>query len=412
MDLESPILHLLQHGTSNMNKESKMPLAIYALMIGAFGIGTTEFVIMGLLPQMSENLGVSLSSAGMLVSGYALGVAIGAPILSLLSSKLPKKSALIALMAIFTIGNLVCAIAPDYWTLMIARVVTSFAHGTFFGIGSVVATSLVKPNQRAMAIALMFTGLTIANILGVPFGTWLGQMHGWRSTFWAVTAIGPIAMLALALYVPKAKEMHTNINFRDEIKAVTQPKVMISLLLTVLGFSGVFAVFTYIAPILTTISGFPDKALSPILLLFGVGLVFGNILGGKFADKKLMMTLTGSLVALTLVLIGLGLFSQYQTAAVVLVFLLGLTGFATVPPLQMRALESAADAPTLASALNIAAFNLGNALGAWVGGLVLDHGPGLTGIAWAAAAISAVSILVALYSWKLDPKEVAVPVLT
>lgn len=390
-----------------MKKESKMPLAIYALMIGAFGIGTTEFVIMGLLPQMGHNLGVSLSSAGMLVSGYALGVAIGAPILSLLSSKLPKKSALIALMAIFTIGNLVCALAPDYWTLMIARVLTSFAHGTFFGIGSVVATSIVKPNQRAMAIALMFTGLTVANILGVPFGTWLGQIYGWRATFWAVTAIGPLAMLALSMYVPKEKGSQADIKFSDEIKAVTKPKVLISLLLTILGFSGVFAVFTYIAPILTTISGFSEKSLSPILLLFGVGLVFGNIFGGKLADKKLMMTLVGSLIALTLVLIGFGLFSHYQSAAISLVFFLGLAGFATVPPLQMRALESASDAPTLASALNIAAFNLGNALGAWVGGLVLDYGPGLGAIAWAAATISGIAIVVALYSWKMDSKEIA-----
>lgn len=381
---------------------AKLPPAIYALMVGAFGIGTTEFVIMGLLPQMSTDLNVSLSAAGLLVSAYALGVAVGAPILSLLSAKFPRKNSLIALMAIFTLGNLICALAPDYWTLMIARVVTSFAHGTFFGIGSIVATNVVKPNQKAMAIAMMFTGLTIANILGVPFGTWLGQMHGWRSTFWAVTAIGPLAILALSFFVPKDHEEQVEIQLATEIKTVMKPQVLTSLLLTILGFSGVFAVFTFIAPILTQISGFAEKAISPILLLFGLGLIFGNIIGGKLADKKLMATLIGSLIALTIVLSAIGFFMHSQTAAVILVFLLGFAGFATVPPLQMRALEQASEAPTLASALNIAAFNIGNALGAWVGGLVLDHGPGLNGIAWAGTAIALLSVIVCLGSAKLS----------
>jgi DHA1 family inner membrane transport protein len=379
-----------------------MPLAIYALMIGAFGIGTTEFVIMGLLPQMGQDLGVSLSSAGLLVSGYALGVAIGAPLLSLLSAKLPRKSSLIALMAIFTLGNLICALAPDYMTLMLARVLTSFAHGTFFGIGSVVATSLVKPNQKATAIAMMFTGLTVANILGVPFGTWLGQAYGWRATFWVVTAVGPLAILALSFFVPRDHGHADKVDIKNELRTVIKPQVLISLLLTVLGFAGVFAVFTFIAPILTKISGFPEKAISPILLLFGLGLILGNIAGGKGADKKLMPTLIGSLIALALVLIGFGFFSHNQIAVVVLVGLLGFTGFATVPPLQMRALENASEAPTLASALNIAAFNLGNALGAWVGGLVIDHGSGLTGIPWAAAVITIAGVALAAWSWKMD----------
>ncbi|WP_408097323.1 MFS transporter [Peredibacter sp. HCB2-198] len=380
-----------------------MPLAIYALMIGAFGIGTTEFVIMGILPQIAKDLGVNLSTAGLLISGYALGVAIGAPFLSLLSSRFPKKSALVALMAIFTIGNLVCAIAPDYWTLMIARVITSFAHGTFFGIGSVVATSLVKPNQKALAIALMFTGLTIANILGVPFGTWLGQLYGWRMTFWAVTAVGPIAMLGLLYLVPKDSEKNIVPNISAELSAVRRPEVILGLLLTVIGFGGVFALFTYIAPILTDISHFDEKAISPILLLFGLGLILGNIVGGKFADKKLMPTLVGSLLALTLVMVGFVFFSASQVSVVVLVFLLGFTGFATVPPLQMKVLESAGDAPTLASALNIAAFNLGNALGAWSGGVIIDNGPGLSAVPWGGFAISAAALLLSINMWRKHP---------
>ena len=387
---------------STTTATNKMPLAIYALMIGAFGIGTTEFVIMGILPQIGKDLGVSLSSAGLLISAYALGVAVGAPLLSLLASRTPKKSALIALMAVFTIGNLVCAIAPDYWTLMVARVVTSFAHGTFFGIGAIVATSLVQPNQKSMAIALMFTGLTLANILGVPFGTWLGQMHGWRMTFWAVTAVGPLAMLALAYFVPKADIKEAPINVRHEFATVMKPQVLLGLLLTVIGFGGVFALFTYIAPILTTISGFAESAVSPILLLFGLGLILGNIVGGKLSDKKLMATLVGSLFALTLVLTAFGFFSHSQVGVVILVFLIGFAGFATVPPLQMRVLESASAAPNLASALNIAAFNVGNAMGAWAGGLMIDRGSGLPGVSWVAAGIAASAFLLAAWMWKTE----------
>ncbi|WP_413943092.1 MFS transporter [Bdellovibrio sp. HCB-162] len=378
-----------------------MPLAIYALMIGAFGIGTTEFVIMGLLPQMAKDLGVSLSSAGLLVSGYALGVAIGAPILSLLSSRWPKKRSLVILMGFFTLGNLLCALAPNYTILMVARVLTSFAHGTFFGIGSVLATSLVKPNQKASAIAMMFTGLTLANVLGVPFGTWLGQVYGWHSTFWAVTAVGPLAMAALIFFVPQKKDEAAQSSMAHEIQVVLKPQVLVSLLLTVLGFAGVFAVFTYIAPILTEITGFSEKAVSPILLLFGAGLIAGNIVGGKWADKSLNVALIGSLLALSMVLVGFGTLMEYKYIALLLVALLGFTGFATVPPLQMRALEHAAEAPTLASALNIAAFNLGNALGAWAGGVAIDHG-GLSTTSWTALSIAIAGIVVAFVSSKFS----------
>ena len=386
-----------------------MPLAIYALMIGAFGIGTTEFVIMGLLPQMAKDLGVSLSSAGLLVSGYALGVAIGAPLLSLLSARWPKKRSLIILMGIFTIGNLICALAPNYSLLMVARVLTSFAHGTFFGIGSVLATSLVKPNQKATAIALMFTGLTLANVLGVPFGTWLGQTYGWHSTFWAVTAVGPLAMAALIFFVPADHDSQQSSNISREIEVVLRPQVLVSLFLTVVGFAGVFAVFTYIAPILTSISGFSEAAVSPILLLFGGGLVVGNIVGGKWADKHLNRALVGSLVLLSLILFGFTFMMGYKIAALVLVALLGFAGFATVPPLQMRALENAAEAPTLASALNIAAFNLGNAIGAWAGGVAIDHG-GLHSTTWTALGIALIATVSAYASGKLSSNGASVKV--
>ncbi|RJF88979.1 MFS transporter [Oleomonas cavernae] len=384
-----------------------MPLALYALAAGAFGIGTTEFVIMGLLLEVGRDLDVSIAAAGLLVSGYALGVAVGAPLLTATTGRLPRKTLLLGLMALFTIGNLACALAPDYWSLMAARVVTSFAHGTFFGVGSVVATALVPKNKAASAIALMFTGLTLANVLGVPFGAWLGLHYGWRATFWVVTAIGLAAMAAVALLVPRLAPSGSG-RLMDELKVLGRPQVLLGLGITTLGFGGVFAAFTYIAPVLTQISGFSADAVAPILLLFGAGLVVGNIVGGKLADRALMPTLLGSLVALAAVLILIVPASHNQVAMIVTVGLLGAAAFATVPPLQMRILAKAEGAPNLASALNIGAFNLGNALGAWAGGLTIDHGPGLTALPWVAALITLGGLALALVSRRLD--RVAIPI--
>lgn len=381
-----------------------MPIALWALTISAFAIGTTEFVIMGLLPEVAVNLGVTLSAAGLLVTGYALGVFVGAPLITATTGKLPRKTLLVSLMVIFVIGNLGCALAPDYATLMIARVIASFAHGAFFGVGSVVATSLVAKDKQASAIALMFTGLTVANVLGVPFGTWLGQAYGWRATFWAVSVIGVIALLATAWLVPKS-DSKQEANFAHELRMLARPQVMLGLLMTVLGFGGVFTAFTYIAPILTDISGFPAAAVSPILLLFGVGLVIGNLLGGKFADKYLMPTLMISLALLAAVLVLFSYTSHYRIAAVITIGLLGMAAFATVPPLQMRVLEKATGAPNLSSSANIAAFNLGNALGAWLGGVTIDHGPGLHAVSWVAALVTASGLAVAAISWQLDRRQ-------
>jgi len=384
-----------------------MPIALWALAVGAFGIGTTEFVIMGLLPEVGADLGVSLSSAGLLVTGYALGVVVGAPPVAILTTRMPRKTLLLALMVIFTLGNLACALAPGYGTLMAARVLTSLAHGAFFGVGSVVATSLVKPEKQASAIALMFTGLTLANVLGVPFGTWLGQAMGWRATFWAVTAVGVAAMLAIAAWVPASRGAHQG-NLMDELRALGRPQVLLGFAMTVLGFGGVFTAFTYISPMLTELAGFGEGAVSPILLLFGVGLVAGNTYGGKVADKRLMPALVGSLALLAAVLVGFDLAIHAKASAVVAVALLGAAAFATVPPLQMRVLEKAGGAPNLASAFNIAAFNLGNAAGAWLGGVTIDHGPGLAATPLVAAAVTTGGLLVALYSWRLD-RRAAVP---
>lgn len=386
-----------------MKKEissSDIPLALYALMAGAFGIGTTEFVIMGLLPDVSRDLQVSIPIAGLLISGYALGVAVGAPIMSLLMARFSRKSSLLWLMGIFTLGNLICAIAPDYTTLMVARVVTSFAHGTFFGIGAIVATGLVPKDKRAFALALMFTGLTVANVVGVPAGTWLGQMLGWRSTFWAVTMIGPIALAALYYLLPK--DHHTEeVDVTSEINTLLQPQVIAGLLLTIIVDTGLFAILTYVAPILTDVAHFSPAAVSPVFLLFGSGMVIGNILGAKLADIHLDKTLIGALTFIMIILASFSLFAHQQIAVVVLVGLLGIAGFAAVPSLQIKILEKASGAPTLASAMNIGTFNIGNAAGAWVGGLVITHGLGLTAIGWIAACIVFTGLILTVIEMQL-----------
>lgn len=386
-----------------------MPLALYALTAGAFGIGVTEFVIMGLLIEVGGDLGVSIPAAGLLISGYALGVVLGAPIMTVATARWPRKTVLLVLMAIFTIGNLACALAPDYWSLMAARVLTAFAHGTFFGVGSVVATTLVAPDKKASAIAIMFTGLTVANILGVPFGTWLGQGFGWRATFFSVTAVGVAAFAIIALFVPRDKEKPAPSNLKQDLAVLARPQVLLGLLTTVLSWIGVFALFTYIAPILTRLAGFSETAVSPILLVFGGGLVVGNLVGGRLADRWLLPTVLGSLAALAVVLFLMTFAVHSQIAVVAFVALLGAVGFATVPPLQMWVLEKAHGAgQSLASSFNIAAFNLGNAIGAWLGGAVIDHG-GLASVPWVAALAPLAALAVALCAIRFDRGRAAVP---
>lgn len=390
---------------------ARLPVALYALTVGAFGIGTTEFVIMGLLLQVAADLQVGLAAAGLLISGYALGVFVGAPVLTVATGRMPRKAVLVALMLIFTLGNIVCAIAPNYTVLMIARVVTSLAHGTFFGVGAVVATGLVAEDRKASAISIMFTGLTVATLLGVPAGAWLGLHFGWRSTFWAVAAIGVIATVVIATLVPRDRSKPEPVPLRRELRAVLHPQVLLGLLMTVLGFAGVFTVYTFIQPILTTVSGFGEAAVSPILLVFGGGMILGNLIGGRFADKRLAPALIGTLIALAAVLAVMTFALHNPIAAVAFVGLLGVAAFATVPPLQLWVLRKTdAAGQNLASSLNIGAFNLGNALGAWLGGAVIEHGPGLGAVTWVAALVTLSGLALAVLAAKLDAKErVAVP---
>ncbi|SEL81932.1 MFS transporter, DHA1 family, arabinose polymer transporter [Roseateles sp. YR242] len=378
--------------------------AVYALTIGAFGIGTTEFVIMGLLLQLAADLHVTVPTAGLLISGYALGVFVGAPLLTALLGSVPRKTALLALMVIFTLGNLACALAPNYTVLMIARVMTSLAHGTFFGVGAVVATSVVPADRKAAALSTMFTGLTVATLLGVPAGSWLGLHFGWRSTFWAVCVIGLIAMAVIALFV-SAREAGcgSRVSLREELGVLRLVHVLLGLTATVFGFAGVFAVFTYVQPLLTQVSGFDEASVSVILLVFGVGMILGNLVGGRLTDRAPVRMLLGSLVGLAVVLLLMGFAMGHRVSAVLFVGLLGAGAFATVAPLQLRVLNQAhGTGQSMASSLNIAAFNLGNALGAWLGGVVIDHGPGLARLPWAAAVTTLCGLAVAACSVWLE----------
>ncbi|MCK9918442.1 MFS transporter [Microbacteriaceae bacterium K1510] len=386
-----------------------MPIAVYALTAGAFGIGTTEFLIMGLLLQVAADMHVSVPTAGLLISGYALGVFVGAPILTIATRRMPRKTVLLALMAIFTLGNIACALAPNYALLMAARVLTSLAHGTFFGVGSVVATGLVAADKRASAIATMFVGLTIATLLGVPFGAWFGLQFGWRAAFWAIAGVGVAAFAVLVLLVPNKVGANDEVApLRDELKVVVQPQVQLGLLMTTLGFAGLFTVFTYIQPILTRVTGFPEAAVSPILLVFGVGLGIGNIAGGRFADRGLARALIGTLVGLALTLVVFAPTMPSKVLSIVVLTLIGAASFATVAPLQLRVLEKAGPTgQTLASSLNIAAFNLGNALGAWIGGVTINAGLGLKALPLVAAAVTAAGLAVAFVSLRLDRPRIA-----
>ncbi|MFD0884050.1 MFS transporter [Streptosporangium algeriense] len=378
-----------------------MPLALLALAIGAFGIGTTEFVVMGLLPEIADDYGVSIPSAGLLVTGYAIGVVIGAPLMTALGTRISRKTMLMILMGLFVAGNLLSAVAPTMGVMLAGRIVASLAHGAFFGIGSVVAADLVAPDKKAGAIATMFTGLTIANIAGVPLGTFIGQAVGWRVTFAVVAALGVVGLLGIAKLVP-ALPRPEGAHLRRELTAFRNPQVLLAMAMTVLGFGGVFAAITYIAPMMTHVAGYSDGAVTWLLVLFGVGMFLGNLLGGRFADRKLMPMLYASLGGLAVVLALFTLTAHNKILAAVSILLVGGLGFATVPPLQKRVLDQAHGAPTLASAVNIGAFNLGNALAAWLGGQVIAAGLGYTAPNWVGALLAGSALLLAVWSAVLE----------
>ncbi|MFE6972304.1 MFS transporter [Streptomyces sp. NPDC057682] len=381
-----------------------MPLALLALAIGAFGIGTTEFVIMGLLPEVAADFHVSIPTAGFLVTGYALGVVLGAPLMTLLGTRISRKRMLMILMGLFVIGNVVSATAPVFGVMLAGRVIASLAHGAFFGIGSVVAADLVEPRKKAGAVAMMFTGLTVANVVGVPLGTYIGQSVGWRSTFVVVAGLGVVGLLGVARLVPEQPRPE-GVRLRHELAAFRNVQVLLAMAMTVLGFGGVFAAITYITPMMTEIAGYSASSVTWLLVLFGLGMVGGNLLGGRFADRHLMPMLYVSLGGLAVVLALFTLTAHNKIAAAVTLVLIGALGFATVPPLQKRVLDQAAGAPTLASAVNIGAFNLGNALSAWLGGMVIAAGLGYTAPNWVGAVLAASALVLAVLSRGLERRS-------
>ncbi|MFX1736096.1 MFS transporter [Paraburkholderia sp. A1RI_3L] len=386
-----------------------MPLPLLALAVAAFGIGTSEFVIMGLLPDVARDLAVSIPAAGMLVSAYALGVTIGAPIVAIVVANMPRKQALMRLIGIFIVGNLLCAIAPGYAVLMGARIVTAFCHGAFFGIGSVVAAGLVAPNRRAQAIALMFTGLTLANVLGVPLGTALGQLAGWRATFWAVTGIGVAAAIALAVCLPAKIEMQ-KASLVHEFTVLKNPQVLMVLGISVLASASLFSVFTYITPILEDVTGFTPHAVTLVLLLFGLGLTVGSTLGGRLADWRLMPSLLTVLVLIATIETVFAVTMHSAVGAMATVFVWGVLAFAIVPPLQMLIVDRASHAPNLASTLNQGAFNLGNATGAWLGGAAIGAGAPLTSLPWVGVSMAVGALALTFVSATLERRAQRVPV--
>ncbi|MFI9101113.1 MFS transporter [Streptomyces fildesensis] len=383
-----------------------MPLALLALAIGAFGIGTTEFVIMGLLPEVAADYGVSIPTAGFLVTGYALGVVLGAPLMTVLGTRISRKRMLMLLMGLFIAGNVISAVAPVFGVMLAGRIVASLAHGAFFGIGAVVAAGLVAPAKKAGAIAMMFTGLTVANVVGVPLGTLVGQNFGWRTTFFVVAGLGVLGLLGIAKLLPEQPRPE-GVRLRHELAAFRNVQVLLAMAMTVLGFGGVFAAITYITPMMTDVAGFADTSVTWLLVLFGLGMVGGNLIGGRYADRRLMPMLYVTLGSLAVVLTLFTFTAHNKIAAAVTILLIGALGFATVPPLQKRVLDQAAGAPTLASAVNIGAFNLGNALAAWLGGIVIASGLGYTAPNWVGGALAAAALVLAIVSGSLERRTTA-----
>ncbi|MFI5562799.1 MFS transporter [Amycolatopsis japonica] len=381
-----------------------MPVALLALAIGAFGIGTTEFVMMGVLPEAAADFGVSIPSAGYLISGYALGVVVGAPLLTAAAVRLPRKTMLLAMMGLFTLGNTLFALSPNQEFGVAFRFLAGLPHGAFFGAGAVVASSLAKPGERAKAVSMMFLGLTLANVVGVPLGTLLGQKVGWRATFGVVAVIGLIAMAAIAKLVPhQGKPVEPSL--RGELGAFRRPQVWLALAIVTFGLGGVFACLSYIAPMLTDVTGYSPSNVTLLLSLAGVGMTIGNILGGRLADKALMPSLYVSLFGLATVLAIFTFTANGKVGAAVTIFFVGLAGFMIGPMMQARIMEKAGGTPSLVSAAVQSAFNIANSIGAYLGGLVIAGGFGLVAPNWVGASLAVLGLSLAAVSGGLDRRE-------
>ncbi|KQX82219.1 MULTISPECIES: MFS transporter [unclassified Streptomyces] len=382
-----------------------MPLALLALAVGAFGIGTTEFVMMGLLPDVADDLHVSIPTAGHLVSSYALGVVIGAPLLAAVTARMSRRTVLISLMGLFVVGNALSAFAPGYDSLLAARFLSGLPHGAFFGVGAVVATNLVAPERKARSVSLMFLGLTVANIAGVPVATLMGQQLGWRATFLGVSVIGLAAIASLALLIPRDHAQAPAVGLRRELAALRSLPVWLALGTTVAGFGALFSAYSYVTPMLTDSAGYADSSVTLLLALFGVGATIGNLLGGRLADHAMRPTLFGGLTSLVVVLALFPLLMTTAWGGALAVVLLGVAAFVTGSPLNLMVMEKAAAGPSLASSANQAAFNMANAGGAWLGGLALTAGLGVTSPALAGAVLAALGLVVAGVAAAVDARR-------
>lgn len=387
---------------------TNIPAALWALTISAFGIGTTEFVIVGLLPTVANDLKITIPSAGLLVSLYAIGVAIGAPVLTALTSSIPRKKLLLYLMVLFIVGNGLASIAPSFITLVIARIITGFAHGVFFSIGSTIAAALVPPNKRAMAISIMFTGLTIAIVTGVPFGTFIGQQFGWRATFIGVALLGVIGLISSWILVPNTIKNEAQVAIKDQFKVITNGRLLLAFLMTALGYGGTFVAFTYLSPILQKIMGLSESMVTVVLILYGIAIAFGNLIGGKVSNKNPLKALLWMFVLQAIALLIFTFTVGDSVWGIVTLFVLGALSFSNVPGLQLYVVQLAEKhlpgTEDVASAFNIAAFNVGIAIGAFAGGLVVESSLGLGATPWVGALFVLLAVVVTLLSARISRK--------
>lgn len=394
----------------NMPKSGSMPIALWALTICVFAVGTAEYVVSGILPKLSEGLGVSILTAGQLVTIYAATIVLAGPLLTALSGRLPRKPLMLGLLGLFLFGMLLSSVAPSFEVLVAARVLSALSHATFFALCTVVAIQLVPAERAASAIATVASGLTLATVFGVPLGSLIGNAYGWRATFWALAAVAALGMLAVARLVPEGAPNAVRASLRDELAVFRRRGVQLALCMTVFGYAGVFTAYTYIVPLLEDVTRFSSGAVPVLLLVFGVGALMGNFVAGKLADKRLMASIVGIFGAMIVVLGALGLAITSQAATAILLFLFGFMAFATVPGLQTRIITAAAGAPRLAAATNISAFQLANALGAGLGGLVVASSLGLRGLMFVAIVPTAIGLAITLYALRHDRRESAEPV--
>jgi multidrug resistance protein len=395
----------------NIDKKESLnngTLALLALAISAFGIGTTEFVIVGLLSTVAQDLRVTITLAGLLVSGYALGVAFGAPIITAATNRMSRKTLLISLMGVFIAGNTIAALSPSFSLLLIARIFTAFSHGVFFSIGSTIAADLVPEHKRASAIAIMFTGLTVATITGVPLGTYIGQLLGWRATFWGVAILGVVSLIATTILVPSNLKEAPAVSVSEQIKLITNKRLLLAFSITALGYGGTFVTFTFLSPILEKLTGYSPSGVSVILLLYGIAIAVGNTIGGKAADKNPLKALLWMFIVQAIILFILTFTAPFKILGTITVILMGLFAFMNVPGLQVYVVQLAEkyvpSAVNVASAINIAAFNLGIAIGAFAGGLVVDY-LGLSSTPWVGGIMVLGAVVLTMISRSLDNKE-------